>query len=127
MDSWREPCSALLDTIYTNRSGGPRPQSGGTSVSSAEVVKSLSSKDKDVIKEKFKLFNTTFDECVKRHRELRGSMEREVKSGLGRDVGNVVEPLYARFWDRYEALDRGRGKYVRYDKGALAAVLAGLE
>ena len=126
MDSWREPCSALLDTIYTNRGGGPRPQSG-TSVSSAEVIKGLSSKDKDAIKEKFKLFNTTFDECVKRHRELAGNMEREVKSGLGREVGNVVEPLYARFWDRYEALDRGRGKYVKYDKGALAGVLAGLE
>ncbi|KAK3176500.1 hypothetical protein OEA41_007823 [Lepraria neglecta] len=124
MDAWREPSSALFDVQYTNRSG-PRPQSG-TSVSSAEVVKSLSSKDKDAIKEKFKLFNSSFDECVRRHKELSGGMEREVKSSLGREVGNMVEPLYGRFWDRYEALDKGKGKYVKYDKGQLAAVLASL-
>lgn len=124
MDAWREPSSALFDVQYTNRSG-PRPQSG-TSVSSAEVVKSLSSKDKDAIKEKFKLFNSSFDECVRRHKELSGGMEREVKSSLGREVGNMVEPLYGRFWDRYEALDKGKGKYVKYDKGQLAAVMASL-
>ena len=124
MDSWREPSSALFDVQYTNRSG-PRPQSGA-SISSADVVKQLGSKDKDAIKEKFKLFNTSFEACVKTHRELSGGMEREVKSSLGREVGNMVEPLYARFWDRYEALDRGRGKYVKYDKGTLAATLASL-
>ena len=124
MDSWREPSSALFDVQYTNRSG-PRPQSG-SAVHSNEVVKSLSSKDKDAIKEKWKLFNSSFDECVKRHREMSGGMEREVKSSLGREVTNMVEPLYARFWDRYEALDRGRGKYVRYDKGQLSAILASL-
>ena len=63
---------------------------------------------------------------MRRHKELSGGMEREVKSALGREVGNMVEPLYARFWDRYEALDKGKGKYVKYDKGQLAAVLAGL-
>lgn len=124
MDSWREPSSALFDVQYTNRSG-PRPQSGA-SISSADVVKQLGSKDKDAIKEKFKLFNASFDACVKTHRELSGGMEREVKSSLGREVGNMVEPLYSRFWDRYEALDRGRGKYVKYDKGTLAATLASL-
>jgi len=124
MDSWREPSSALFDVQYTNRSG-PRPQSG-TSISSADVIKQLGSKDKDAIKEKFKLFNTSFEACVKTHRELSGGMEREVKSSLGREVGNMVEPLYARFWDRYEALDRGKGKYVKYDKGTLSATLASL-
>ncbi len=123
MDSWREPSSALFDVQYTNR--GPRPQSG-SAVNSADVVKSLSSKDKDAIKEKFKLFNSSFEECVKRYREMSGSMEREVRSNLSREVGNMVEPLYARFWDRYEALDRGRGKYVKFDKGQLAATLAAL-
>ena len=124
MDSWREPSSALFDVQYTNRSG-PRPQSG-SAIASAEVIKSLSSKDKDAIKEKWKLFNSSFDECVKRHREMSGGMERDVKSSLSREVGNMVEPLYARFWDRYEALDRGRGKYVKYDKGQLSAILASL-
>ena len=122
MDAWREPSSALLDSTRTNASGA-RPHSGA-SLSSAEVVKSLSSKEKDAIKEKFKLFNTCFDECVKRHKELSPGMEREVKTELGREVGHQVEPLYARFYDRYEALDKGKGKYVKYDKGSLAAALA---
>ena len=122
MDAWREPSSALLDSTRTNASGA-RPHSGA-SLSSSEVVKSLGSKEKDAIKEKFKLFNTSFDECVKRHKELSPGMEREVKSELSREVGHQVEPLYARFYDRYEALDKGKGKYVKYDKGSLAAALA---
>lgn len=124
MDAWREPSSALLDSTRTNASGA-RPHSGA-SLSSAEVVKSLGSKEKDAIKEKFKLFNTSFDECVKRHKELSPGMEREVRSELTREVGHQVEPLYARFYDRYEALDKGKGKYVKYDKGSLAAALASL-
>ena len=122
MDAWREPSSALLDSTRTNASGA-RPHSGA-SLSSAEVIKSLGSKEKDAIKEKFKLFNASFDECVKRHKELSPGMEREVKSELSREVGHQVEPLYARFYDRYEALDKGKGKYVKYDKGSLAAALA---
>ena len=122
MDAWREPSSALLDSTRTNASGA-RPHSGA-SLSSAEVIKSLGSKEKDAIKEKFKVFNTSFDECVRRHKELGPGMEREVKSELRREVGHQVEPLYARFYDRYEALDRGKGKYVKYDKGSLAAALA---
>ena len=122
MDAWREPSAALLDSYRTNASGA-RPHSGA-SLSSAEVVKSLGSKEKDTIKEKFKLFNASFDECVKRHKELSPGMEREVKSELSREVGHQVEPLYARFYDRYEALDKGKGKYVKYDKGSLAAALA---
>ena len=124
MDAWREPSSALLDSTRTSASGA-RPHSGA-SLSSAEVVKSLGSKEKDAIKEKFKLFNASFDECVKRHKELSPGMEREVKSEMTREVGHQVEPLYARFYDRYEALDKGKGKYVKYDKGSLAAALASL-
>ena len=122
MDAWREPSSALLDSTRTNASGA-RPHSGA-SLSSAEVVKALGGREKDAIKEKFKIFNTSFDECVRRHKELSPGMEREVKSELAREVGHQVEPLYARFYDRYEALDKGKGKYVKYDKGSLAAALA---
>lgn len=124
LDGWKEPCQALLDVQYTSRPGN-RPQSGAN-LPSEQIVKSLSSKDKDAIKQKFKDFNASFDECIKRHKEMMPSMEREVRSGLAREVGNVVEPLYARFWDRYEALDRGRGKYVRFDKGGLSGLLAAL-
>lgn len=123
LDSWREPCSALLDVQYTNR--GARPPSGSAGlVDSAVVVKGLTSKDKDSIKEKFKIFNTSFDELTSKHKSL--ALEREVKSQLGRDIQAMIEPLYARFWDRYHEVDKGKGKYVKYDKGSLSAQLASL-
>ena len=123
LDAWRDPCSALMDVQYTNR--GARPPSGNNGlIDSAAVVKSLGSKDKDAIKEKFKQFNTSFDELSAKHRQL--VMEREVRSQLGREVQAMLEPLYARFWDRYHEIDKGKGKYVKYDKGSLAAQLANL-
>jgi exocyst complex protein 7 len=121
LDAWKETSQHLLDVQYTSR--GARPTSGGA-VDSAAIVKALSSKDKDTIKEKFKSFNASFDELVARHKQL--YMEREVRGALAREVQAVIEPLYARFWDRYHEIDKGRGKYVKYDKGALSAQLAAL-
>ncbi|KAL8832574.1 MAG: hypothetical protein Q9191_000198 [Dirinaria sp. TL-2023a] len=123
LDSWREPCSALMDVQYTNR--GARPPSGSAGIiDSAAVIKGLGSKDKDAIKEKFKNFNASFDDLCHKHKAM--SMEREVRSQLAREVQAMVEPLYARFWDRYHEIDKGKGKYVKYDKGSLAANLASL-
>lgn len=121
LDAWKEASQHLFDVQYTSR--GARPTSGGP-VDSAAIVKALSSKDKDTIKEKFKSFNASFDELVARHKAL--YMEREVRGALAREVQAVIEPLYARFWDRYHEIDKGRGKYVKYDKGALSAQLSAL-
>ena len=123
LDSWRETCAFLMDVQYTNR--GARPPSGNNGlIDSAVVVKGLSSKDKDTIKDKFKLFNASFDDLCSKHKAM--AMEREVRSQLSREVHNLIEPLYARFWDRYHEIDKGKGKYVKYDKGSLAANLAAL-
>lgn len=123
LDSWREPCSALLDVQYTNRGGRPPSGSNGV-IDSAAVIKGLGSKDKDTIKEKFKTFNTSFDELCSRHKAI--GMEREVRIQLAREVQAMIEPLYSRFWDRYHEIDKGKGKYVKYDKGSLSAQLATL-
>ncbi|OAX84834.1 hypothetical protein ACJ72_00794 [Emergomyces africanus] len=122
LDAWRDPSSHLLDVQYTSRAGA-RPTSGGQ-VDSVAIVKTLSSKDKDNIKDKFKAFNSSFDELIIRHRSL--SMEKEVRTMLAREVQAVIEPLYARFWDRYHEIDKGKGKYVKYDKATLSAQLAAL-
>ena len=125
LDAWRDPSAHLFAVQYTNRTPNPaqRPTSGST-VDSAAIVKALGSKDRDKIKEKFKAFNLSFDEMVARHKSL--YMEREVRAALSREVQAMIEPLYARFWDRYHEIDKGKGKTVKYDKGGLAAVLAGL-
>lgn len=136
LDAWKDPSSHLLDVQYTSRSSGTtsntssstnkdgtRPLSG-TALDSATIVKGLSSKDRDKIKEKFKAFNSSFDEMVARHKSL--YMEREVRSALSREVQAMIEPLYARFWDRYHELDKGKGKIVKYSKADLATLLVGL-
>lgn len=119
LEAWREPSGYLLDVQYTNRSK-ERPTSSGAD--SAVIVKSLGSKDKDAIKEKFKNFNTSFDDLVTRHKSY--AMEPEVRSQLAKEVQNIIEPLYNRFYDRYREIDKGKGKYVKYDKSELNRTLA---
>jgi exocyst complex protein 7 len=123
LDAWRDPTSNLLDVQYTNRREG-RPHSGGGGVDSAAIVKALGGKDKDAIKEKFKNFNTGFDDLVGRHKSYK--MERDVRTQFGREVQVTLEPLYGRFWDKYHEIDKGKGKYVKYDKSALGSILASL-
>ena len=132
LEQWRKKATAsytdickdlsvyLFDTIHTNRT--QRPTSGPAD--SASVIKGLSSKDKDKIKEKFSQFNSAFDDMVSKHRSY--SMEREVRSMFGEDIRRKLQPLYDRFWDRYHEIDKGKGKYVKYDKSAIAAVFLSL-
>ncbi|KAI9739179.1 MAG: exocyst complex component exo70 [Cirrosporium novae-zelandiae] len=122
LDAWKDCSHHLLDVQYTSRT--PRPSSSGTPADSAAIIKSLSSKDKDSVKEKFKGFNAAFDDLLQKHKGI--NMEKEVKANLGKEVQGLLEPLYGRFWERYHEIDRGRGKYVKFDKGNLAAQLSAL-
>lgn len=122
LEAWKETSAYLLDVQYTNR--GVRPPSQGATVDSAAVVKALSSKDKDSIKEKFRNFNASFDDNMQRHKSYK--MEKEVRTMLAREVQMFIEALYGRFWDRYHDIDKGKGKYVKYDKIQLNAWLTNL-
>jgi exocyst complex component 7 len=53
-------------------------------------------------------------------------MEKEVRASLSREVQQMIEPLYGRFWDRYHEVDKGKGKYVKYDKGSISGVFLSL-
>ena len=132
LDGWRKKAKALysdackeismhlFDVIHTNRT--QRPPSGSNE--SVSIVKGLSSKDKDAIKTKFQTFNASFDELVARHKSY--SMEREVRQMFAKDIQQMLEPLYNRFWDRYHEIDKGRGKYTKYDKSSIAVVFLSL-
>lgn len=124
LKEWDDVSRILLDQIFTSRAV-QRPSSGSAgAVDSAAILKGMSSKEKDALKEKWKAFNATFDDLVSKHKSL--SLEPEVKDMLAKAVQAGVEPLYARFWDRYHEVDKGKGKYVKYDKGSISAVLIGL-
>ncbi|OAA44369.1 Exocyst complex protein EXO70 [Metarhizium rileyi] len=133
LDQWRKKATAaytdvcrdlsvyLFDTIHTSRTQRP---TSGQAADSASVIKSLSSKDKDKIKEKFSQFNAAFDDMVTKHRSY--TMEPDVRSMFGKDIRQKLQPLYDRFWDRYHDIDKGKGKYVKYDKSSIAAVFLSL-
>lgn len=122
LDMCKDVSVHLLDTIHTSRT--QRPTSGQGAVDSASIMKGLSSKDRDNIKQKFTAFNASFDEMVKNHKSF--NMEPEVRRMFARDVQQTVEPLYNRFFDRYHEVDKGKGKYVKYDKSQIAGIFHGL-
>jgi len=134
MDRWRKKATSmytettkdvsmhLFDVIHTNRA--QRPASGQGAVDSALILKGLTTKDKENIKNKFAAFNASFDDMVAKHKQY--SMEREVRQMFARDIQQMLEPLYIRFWDRYHDVDKGKGKYVKYDKSSISAVFLSL-
>jgi exocyst complex protein 7 len=121
-ETCKDVSNHLFDVIRTNKQRPP--SGGGGTIDSASIMKALSSKDKENIKAKFTAFNASFDDMVARHRQY--SMEREVRQMLTKDMQLLIEPLYNRFWDRYHEVDKGRGKYVKYDKAAISSVFNGL-
>lgn len=122
LDAWAEVAREIMDRSYTNRA---RPASGsGGLVDSSAIVKGLNSKEKDTIKENFKNFNATFDENVVKHKSFH--MEREVRELFGREVRRMLEALYGRFWDKYHEVDKGKGKYVKYDKTTISGIFLSL-
>lgn len=122
LDGWSELSKLLLDAQHTAKV--PRPPSTGQAVDSGAIIKTLSSKDKDGIKEKFRSFNVAFDEVVAKHKSFK--MEAEVRRHFAREIQLQVEPLYSRFWERYHEVDKGKGKYVKYDKAQVSSILASL-
>jgi exocyst complex protein 7 len=121
VNTWSDLAQLLFDVQHTSRM---RSSSTAGAIDSASVVKSMSSKEKDAIKEKFKNFNTTFDDQIAKHKSYR--MEREAKIAFARDIAQLIEPMYGRFWERYHEIDKGKGKYVKYDKSQMSSILASL-
>ena len=118
---WQMLCQQHLFDSQNTRS--MRPSSGGTT-DSAAVVKALGSKEKEAIKNKFTAFNKDFDDLVARHKSYQ--FEREVRAFFAKEITSLIQPMYSRFWDKYHEIDKGKGKYVRYDKSQMAGVLQSL-
>lgn len=124
IDAWADPARELRDVIHTNRTsqGGSRQSSGSHGpMDSAAYTKGMSSKDKDTIRSNFQKFTTMFDELLAKHRTY--SIEPDVKPDIALGVEKLIEPLYARYWQRYHELDKGKGKYIKYDAGEITAAI----
>ncbi|EGX44118.1 exocyst complex component exo70 [Orbilia oligospora] len=112
MVPWKEAAGYLLDMTYTSKAA--------ITVAASGSKPSLTSKDKEAIKEKFKNFNTLFDTLISQHKSY-VFPDKEVKAMLFKEI-TFISPLYGRFWDKYHEVVKD--KHVKYDVTALQSVLA---
>jgi exocyst complex protein 7 len=88
--------------------------------------KSLSSKDREIIKEKFKLFNVEFEGLVAKHKSY-NLTDPSLKQLLAKEVA-FLSPLYHRFYDRHCGGDFSKNvdKYIKWDKQQFDKILESL-
>ncbi|KAJ8097636.1 Cullin repeat-like-containing domain protein [Lipomyces tetrasporus] len=115
LDGWKMCASYLMDVTIVRSSS---TASGGKAI--------MSSKDREVIKEKFRNFNTTFDELVAKFKEY-SFTDAELRAYLAKEVA-FVSPLYQRFYEKHKAgeFSKHTEKYIKYNKSQLDQTLASL-
>lgn len=105
LEGWKNTASLLMDTTVVNSKG------------------SLSSKDKELVKDKFKTFNADFEELVKNHKTYTIT-DPALKQLLAKEVAFLC-PLYHRYYDKHIGGDftKNVDKYIKYDKAQFDRVL----
>ncbi|KAK9360739.1 Cullin repeat-like-containing domain protein [Lipomyces starkeyi] len=115
LDGWKVCASYLMDVTIVR------------SASTASVGKGImSSKDREVIKEKFRNFNTAFEELVAKFKEYNFA-DTELRAYLAKEVA-FVSPLYQRFYEKHKSgeFSKHTEKYIKYSKSQLDQLLASL-
>ncbi|ONH69664.1 Exocyst complex protein EXO70 [Cyberlindnera fabianii] len=86
----------------------------------------MTSKDREAVKEKFRNFNSEFDDLIKQHKQY-NITDPTLKKYLSKDISFIV-PLYHRFHDKHAAGDftKHTEKYIKYDKRAFDQVIDSL-
>ncbi|AOW02722.1 exocyst complex protein EXO70 [Yarrowia lipolytica] len=105
LEGWKATASLLMDTTVVNSKG------------------SLSSKDRELVKDKFKTFNADFEELVKNHKTYTIT-DPALKQLLAKEVAFIC-PLYHRYYDKHIGGDFSKNvdKYIKYDKAQFDRVL----
>lgn len=118
VESWKSAAALLMDVTILG--GG---SSGGGSSSS----KSLSGKDREIIKEKFRTFNADFEVLVKTHKAY-NITNQSLRQQLAKEV-RFISPLYHRFYDKHSGGDFSKhvDKYIKYNKQEFDRILESLE
>ncbi|KAK9475719.1 Cullin repeat-like-containing domain protein [Lipomyces japonicus] len=121
MDGWKNLAGYLMDVTVV------RTNSVSSGHSSNNHSKGLmSSKDREVIKEKFRNFNTDLDELVAKFKEYKIA-DPELRSFLVKEVA-FISPLYHRFYEKHKAgeFSKHTEKYIKYTRAQLDQVLTSL-
>lgn len=111
LTNWKTLAATLMDVTVI-----PGGTTGGKKLK-------IGLKDKDAIKEKFKSFNSEFDELVKVFK-LYNIKDQQLRQSLIKDISFII-PLYNRFYEKYSTGDYAKlsAKYIKYDKAKLANVI----
>lgn len=106
-ESWDLSARQLMDTTIM------RPQD-------KSARNSLSSKDREAVKERFKLFNTEFDESIRACKTFT-VVDNELRQQLTSEIRSIIVPLYSRFYDKYISSDftKNKDKYIKYNKESI--------
>ncbi|CEP08664.1 hypothetical protein [Parasitella parasitica] len=101
-ESWKPCVENLMDVTYVR---------GGA------IKNAMGNQERQLIKERFKNFNTEFEE-IARAQQTYAIPDTELRNQVIRDVKNVLVPMYGRFLDKYQNTDftKNPAKYIRYDK-----------
>lgn len=109
LEDWKQVASHLMDVTIVKTGNKP-----------------LSSKDREIIKEKFKTFNAEFDALVARHKNYRIS-DPLLREELKKEI-SFISPLYNRFYDRHIGGDFSKNvdKYIKYSTKQFDKILNSL-
>lgn len=107
-ESWDVSARQLMDTTIM------RPQDAKA------ARNSLTSKDRDAVKERFKVFNTEFDESIKACKTFNVT-DGDLRQALTSEIRSIIVPLYSRFHDKYVNTDftKNKEKYIKYSKESI--------
>ncbi|KAI9267397.1 Cullin repeat-like-containing domain protein [Sporodiniella umbellata] len=111
-DSWKPCVENLMDVTYVR---------GGA------IKSPMGNNDKQSIKDKFRNFNTEFEEMA-RAQQSYAIPDPELRNQVRRDAKNVLVPMYGRFLDKYKKVEfsKNQSKYIKYDKETINAMLSHL-
>ncbi|CAN6596559.1 exocyst complex component Exo70p [Trichomonascus vanleenenianus] len=109
LEGWKMTAQRLMDVTVT------KPGSD-----------KLSSKDREAIKEKFRLFNAEFEELVKRHKAY-NIKDKNLKEMLVKEI-QFISPLYHRFHDKHAGGDFSKNvdKYIKYSNADFDRIIESL-
>jgi exocyst complex protein 7 len=88
LEGWQVAAQHLMDTTFIQQT-------------SKDGKKTLSSKDREAIKEKFKAFNAEFDQLIQRQRSY-NLTDPELRNYMVDQITSLVRPLYHRFYDKHK-------------------------
>lgn len=111
LEGWKNAASLLMDVTVVKGPPG----------------KGLSSKDREAIKEKFRTFNTEFEQLTKSHKAY-NITNQTLRQQLAKEVKFIL-PLYHRYYDKHVGGDFTKhvDKYIKYNKQEFDKILESLE